>query len=153
MQFILTEISCRCGNEFCYVCGERWKTCGCQQWEPVRLRRRAALLVDRDQAAIPPGNEVEVVENADEAAQPPAVAADLAINLAQDVRAGQHRREMMVERMMDELRENHDCTHVRWRWVSGSHQCEECMFRLPEYIFECRQCRIRACNRCRRNRL
>ena len=31
--------------------------------------------------------------------------------------------------------------------------CEECYHNLPGYIFECRQCHIMACNRCKRNRL
>lgn len=24
------RMTCRCGHEFCYVCGERWRTCRCQ---------------------------------------------------------------------------------------------------------------------------
>jgi hypothetical protein len=34
----LTPSSCRCGNQFCYVCGAVWKTCGCQQWTEHRLQ-------------------------------------------------------------------------------------------------------------------
>lgn len=51
------------------------------------------------------------------------------------------------------LRTNHECTHEKWRFVRGRHQCEECYHVLPDYIFECRQCRVQACNRCRRNRM
>jgi hypothetical protein len=54
---------------------------------------------------------------------------------------------------MQNLRDRHNCNHGSWRYVSGSHQCEECRYTLPSYIFEYNQCRIRACNRCRRNRL
>lgn len=51
------------------------------------------------------------------------------------------------------LRDRHDCNHLLWLYVRGRHQCEECRQTLPTYIFECRQCNIQACNRCRRNRL
>jgi hypothetical protein len=62
-------------------------------------------------------------------------------------------REQQVDRVIEHLRERHHCEHGSWRYVPGPHQCEECYYNLPQYIFECRQCRIMACNRCRRNRL
>lgn len=55
--------------------------------------------------------------------------------------------------ILDHLRKYHDCTHERWKFIPGRHQCEECYKHLPQYIFECRGCLTRACNRCRRNRL
>lgn len=58
-----------------------------------------------------------------------------------------------IQNLMMHLRENHECSHKRWLWVKGPHQCEECHHRLPSYIFECKQCLLQACNRCRRNRL
>jgi hypothetical protein len=58
-----------------------------------------------------------------------------------------------VQDVVDNLRANHECDHEKWKWVRGPHTCEECHFRLPQYIFECRQCELQACNRCRRNRL
>ncbi|RMY82301.1 hypothetical protein D0861_07947 [Hortaea werneckii] len=62
-------------------------------------------------------------------------------------------RTSLIEEVFAHLQIHHDCDHDRWRWVKGRHQCEECLFTLPQYIFECRQCHLRACNRCRRNRL
>jgi hypothetical protein len=53
----------------------------------------------------------------------------------------------------EDLRERHHCEHDSWQYVRGQHQCEECYHTLPSYIFECRQCHIQACNRCRKNRL
>lgn len=58
-----------------------------------------------------------------------------------------------IQRAADNLRERHECTHDSWSYVRGPHRCEECYHQLPQYIFECRQCHIQACNRCRRNRL
>jgi hypothetical protein len=70
-------------------------------------------------------------------------------------------REVLMERVRADLVEqaranliaNHECEHTSWRSLDGSHQCEECFDILPNYIYECRQCRILACRRCRYNRL
>ncbi|KAH9223443.1 hypothetical protein DL95DRAFT_420154 [Leptodontidium sp. 2 PMI_412] len=62
-------------------------------------------------------------------------------------------RRARVAAIAQDLLERHECDHGSWRWVRGPHECEECRHDLPEYIFECRRCHIRACNRCRRNRL
>ncbi|KFA75374.1 hypothetical protein S40288_01978 [Stachybotrys chartarum IBT 40288] len=62
-------------------------------------------------------------------------------------------REQMRQREMQNLLQNHECAHRRWIYRGGQHQCEECHHWLPDYIFECNQCHIQACNRCRRNRL
>lgn len=112
------HIRCICGAEFCYVCGQRWKTCRCAQWDENRLETRAQGIVGRRPAAANP-----VV----------------------------HARQ--VRQVQQDLRVRHQCQHQSWEYVSGSHRCEECYQTLPRYIFECRQCHIMACNRCRRNRL
>ncbi|KAH6850707.1 hypothetical protein B0I37DRAFT_372229 [Chaetomium sp. MPI-CAGE-AT-0009] len=62
-------------------------------------------------------------------------------------------RANMVQREMANLIENHECQHRSWRSRGGPHQCEECHDTLPTYIYECRQCQILACRRCRYNRL
>ncbi|KAJ3502013.1 hypothetical protein NM208_g16816 [Fusarium decemcellulare] len=41
------HMTCLCKAEFCYVCGKRWKTCACAQWDEDRLVRRANAIVDR----------------------------------------------------------------------------------------------------------
>ncbi|EHK49360.1 hypothetical protein TRIATDRAFT_82700 [Trichoderma atroviride IMI 206040] len=62
-------------------------------------------------------------------------------------------RAVRVERERHNLVENHQCLHQRWRSRRGSFQCEECYHQLPQFIYECRNCRILACRRCRFNRL
>ncbi|EKJ77658.1 hypothetical protein FPSE_02156 [Fusarium pseudograminearum CS3096] len=45
------HMTCHCRAEFCYLCGGRWKSCTCPQWEEARLIRRANVVVDRDDNA------------------------------------------------------------------------------------------------------
>ncbi len=117
-QFTYLCIACRCGAQFCYLCGLRWKTCRCEQWNEERLVARANAIVNRDAQRL------------------------------DDV--GRANR---VARERQNLMQNHECEHATWRSRGGSHRCEECHDRLPLYIYECVQCRIMACRRCRYNRL
>ncbi|KAI8722998.1 RING-type domain-containing protein [Fusarium sp. LHS14.1] len=114
------HITCLCRAQFCYVCGESWKTCKCPQWHEHRLLSRANAIVDRD-------NNPDAITERD--------------------------RALLVERERRNLIENHECAHVFWEWRRGRHRCEECHDMLPTFIFECRQCHIMVCRRCRLNRL
>lgn len=68
-------------------------------------------------------------------------------------RLDQVQRAALVERERENLLHNHECTHGNWSYRAGGHRCEECLQRLPQYIFECRQCHIMVCRRCRYNRI
>ncbi|KAK1749605.1 hypothetical protein QBC47DRAFT_333427 [Echria macrotheca] len=120
LQFGCNHITCRCSAQFCYLCGERWKTCRCDQWQEDRLYARANTIVNRD---------------------------------AGGRRLGANARANLVTRAAQNLVRNHQCQHTSWGSLSGRHQCEQCNDTLPNYIYECRQCRIMVCRRCRYNRL
>ncbi|KAI1124110.1 hypothetical protein F5Y10DRAFT_250347 [Nemania abortiva] len=62
-------------------------------------------------------------------------------------------RENIIGRIMEHLLYNHECDHDRWKGRPGPEDCEECGDTMPIFIYECRQCRIMACRRCRYNRL
>ncbi|KAF2160155.1 hypothetical protein M409DRAFT_29450 [Zasmidium cellare ATCC 36951] len=51
------HITCHCRAQFCYVCGERWRTCRCPQFHEERLLARAEQVADREG-----GNAAELAE-------------------------------------------------------------------------------------------
>jgi len=218
---LTASISCRCGADFCYVCGQRWKTCACAQQEEPRLYARAAQLVDRNPS---PGRRMFQPQHAqhpqpvsrrtsilsEDTVPGPASARRRAARdvaspeasvwqsdfsdhsewkkdwendvgnitppmttpapapsrktatipeppstiLKQPAASSSNRsRGLRIAETVEHPRVHHECSHDRWRWVKSRHQCEECHHVLKEYIFECKQCHLQACNRCRRNRL
>ncbi|KAI1808476.1 hypothetical protein F4811DRAFT_559200 [Daldinia bambusicola] len=62
-------------------------------------------------------------------------------------------REANIRDIITNLQEYHGCEHDDWTHRYGTFRCEECRDVLREYIFECCQCNILACRRCRYNRL
>ncbi|KAI5782692.1 hypothetical protein EDC01DRAFT_619065 [Geopyxis carbonaria] len=45
------HITCKCTFQFCYRCGEKWKTCKCSDWDELQLGRRAEQLAIRERPA------------------------------------------------------------------------------------------------------
>ena len=62
-------------------------------------------------------------------------------------------RQVYVAQERMNLIQAHGCTHQWWRGRPGPRQCERCNQVLPMFLYECRQCRLMACRRCRYNRL
>ncbi|KAK5123511.1 hypothetical protein LTR85_002549 [Meristemomyces frigidus] len=118
------HITCVCKSEFCYVCGKPWKTCNCLQWDEARLFERAAAIVDNGHVP-PAGYQLQG-------------------------------REQQVAAAAEHLREHHECDHERFRGIreqGREYQCETCNETYRTWIYQCRQCWITICNRCRHNRL
>lgn len=134
---MLTIRSCRCGFQFCYICGSKWKSCGCAHWDEHRLIERAEQIDRRNQEARPVG-----LQNVDGN-----------VNVQQGERQIERHRQQRVRALMGHLRVNHECEHGHWGSRQGPHQCEVCDDVMPIFIYECRQCQIMACRRCRYNRL
>lgn len=59
----------------------------------------------------------------------------------------------LIQAARRHLMANHNCDHTIWKYRSGQNRCEECQDWLPRFIFECLQCRILMCRRCRYNRI
>ncbi|KAL2838628.1 IBR finger domain protein [Aspergillus pseudoustus] len=168
------HMTCRCGAQFCYNCGVEWKNCQCEQWNEHRLLARAYQIIDREAdqpaAAVPhldidehlfedqpvpetPDRHSQIQEVQPEGTDAIDVEPSATVEAPSFLPGSRTQRDLLVERTMQELRDNHECGHSRWKFLRGPHRCEECFHHLREFIFECRQCRIQACNRCRRNRL
>lgn len=44
------HIRCRCGTEFCYICGSKWWTCGCTERQLKDLKERVGRNAERRRA-------------------------------------------------------------------------------------------------------
>lgn len=118
--------ACRCGAQFCYVCGGPWMTagqraCDCPIYDEEQLMRQAR----QEAAAQNPGFHQ----------QAPA------------------RQAQIVQQQREHIVQNHACQHEKWWFGRGHFKCHECSEKMHRYIFFCRQCDFRACYRCKINRL
>ena len=119
-------VRCRCGYQFCYNCGSKWKTCSCEQWDERRLLAEAQARVRRNLQENPAAGQLD----------------------AQQFQAA-------VNDMAEELRDNHDCQH-NWvrRSPSPENICMNCNYALWVYGFVCtrHQCPAVVCFTCRYHR-
>ncbi|KAK5724425.1 hypothetical protein LTR15_004470 [Elasticomyces elasticus] len=136
------HITCFCRTEFCYVCGLRWKTCRCVQWDEARLLERAEAVIDNRPAPAPQAPRAQL-PNGPAQQQPPALPVVPA-------------RAEQVANAVQHLRDNHECVHEgfnRLREPGREWDCETCGETYYTWIYECRQCWMIMCNNCRRNRI
>jgi len=116
------HMTCKCGTEFCYRCGTQWKRCGCSDWVPELLDRRAQEVVDR------------------EATFPLAPA------------ARQRRVEAMALQLQENHECNHRGKFTKLDVGRRGRVCEMCGTRHRKYILSCKTCHMLACEDCRRHR-
>ena len=100
------HMTCRCREQFCYLCAMPWKSCICPQWDEHRLLATAEHRLE---------NQIgeRAMQMRDDAPQ----------QFAQTVR-----------QVAEGLRENHNCVSHSWKRRPGAGRCEECNFRLPRFL-------------------
>ncbi|RYP46725.1 hypothetical protein DL768_007115 [Monosporascus sp. mg162] len=156
------HMTCRCGFQFCYVCGSRWKTCQCEHWDEHRLLERAQQIDARDQDRDRDGEDAAAAAAPREVVLPAEAAAAAREEeeeeevLPVEVAAAQQPEqefEARLERLAQHLAAHHECEHALWGEQRGPRTCEECGDEMPLFIYECQECHIMACRRCRYHRL
>lgn len=132
----LLPLSCLCKHDFCYRCGEKWKTCRCPVWDQDRLLEHGQRIAPN----IAPQAPQPAVPVA-----PAAAPAHPAVNAAPN----------QLQQAIDIARDNHACVHARFVRESGDdwYECDICGDDYRRWIFQCHACRMLACGHCRRNRL
>ncbi|KAI5464429.1 IBR finger domain-containing protein [Mariannaea sp. PMI_226] len=63
------HITCRCKARFCYLCGNRWKTCSCVLWSEDRLIERANTIANTNVVTRTAANAAEVARLVERARQ------------------------------------------------------------------------------------
>lgn len=75
------------------------------------------------------------------------------VDLDNGIDIGAQERARRIAVAVEFLRQNPHCEHDAWDQINGPHKCDECSYRMPKFRFQCRQCGVQFCQRCRRNRL
>ncbi|KAF2796595.1 hypothetical protein K505DRAFT_400921 [Melanomma pulvis-pyrius CBS 109.77] len=120
------HMTCRCGFEFCYLCGVEWRQCGCAFWIERYLLERAEQVVDRAAPRnIQPAERQRRIEVVQEQLR--------------DTDECEHRGRRKFEMI-------HGGRRTRF-------QCEMCNSSHRLFILRCRRCHLDVCMDCRLNRV
>ncbi|KAI0471978.1 hypothetical protein GGR56DRAFT_667713 [Xylariaceae sp. FL0804] len=142
------HITCKCGNEFCYLCATPWKRCECRQWDEDRLHDRAEEVFLRDDWDAGALRCLEAIQHRLEALRQEAAPAE---RLLRDDWAAR------INMIATNLRRNHDARddhNHQWQRREDRMTCEVCEDESHfNFINECTECHIMACLRCELNRL
>ncbi|PGH23584.1 hypothetical protein AJ80_02364 [Polytolypa hystricis UAMH7299] len=118
------HMTCHCGAQFCYVCGEQWKHCHCARWQEERLVNRAEEIVDREAERDLGGRERE------------------------------HRVQQMQDELRENHECEHPGRFQMIRGGRKSRfECEMCGGRHRNFILQCRRCHLEVCQDCRMHRV
>lgn len=121
---LLNETRCRCGAEFCYICGLKWKSCLCDAWLEENIIDRAEELVDREAVGLVQPQE-------------------------RQRRVALVRQELLQTHECAHTGRFERILHGGRRGF----RCEMCEDRHWKYMLQCRRCHLRVCEVCRRHRV
>jgi hypothetical protein len=111
----------KCGAQFCYVCGVRWKECASETADVDRIEEQAEEIVDIDE-------ELDILDDT---------------------------RYERTEEIGRALLDHNQCDHPQcFQRITegtpiGGFRCVVCQERNDEYILECEECLLEACEDCR----
>ncbi|KAL6923112.1 hypothetical protein FSST1_000386 [Fusarium sambucinum] len=159
------HISCRCGHQFCYICGALWKTCECPQWNENRLvdaapdrigeayRERQAEEERQRQERERQERERQERERQERERQERERQERERQERERQERERQE-RERQAEAIRREVQERtwlhpEYCCHQSYVRVEGRLECAECEKTPGTFILECDYCDIYVCHRCR----
>lgn len=165
---------CICDAQFCYLCGEVWKTCGCPgnpleraqdeydegaEWDGHEPNDWGVGLHNVEQFIANGGNGVVPVgynEGEHNAAQPggwgdgpneydiPDPEQEQEVQQNQDPAI----RFSEVRRHAEALRAQHECEEHDFIFHYGGDHCDVCRWNSHTFIYRCAHCRLQSCRAC-----
>lgn len=149
------HIICNCDYEFCYLCGERWKTCDCEDDEydydeygfyerriapvavnplPRVLARHRAPRRGPLPSAPRPTPHPDILETIPHTV-PPQISSSAAEAPSSDT--------------FEQSQKQEDCGHAVWARIGGHHHYDNCGHTSPGFAGICTECSIILCENCR----
>ena len=140
------HITCTCGFDFCYMCGKKWKSCGCH--EIPSLSVHTAVLAPAPAITTNPtttSNNREVTDYHQSVETFGTAAAEWEVF---------EREARLALRLADGAAAHQEihacCTETRLDFVRRGAHCKVCLDWMSVFVLECSSCGIRVCQRCAR---